>query len=199
MKNVKLLANKEHVKGGISMKPYSKIIALTRISIFLLSLQILIRERQQNRMGLFRSHLQPPVHLLNTKGVFRYSRGDASMSVEDWDTGEPIEIALDPSQSAQEQTEALYKKARKLRRTTDNVEPLLHQAALDLEHLQVNSSRLPTPANAIFQKFEGLEFRAESSHSIAQIYRKVLLQGGSKRFWPRPCLKFTANVKSRPT
>ena len=61
------------------------------------------------------------------------------MSVEDWDTGETTEIALDPSQSAQEQTEALYKKARKLRRTSDNVEPLLHQAALDLEHLQVKS------------------------------------------------------------
>ena len=77
-------------------------------------------------------------HLLQvTTCFFRYSRGDASLSVADWETGETVEIALDPSQSAQEQTDALYKKARKLRRTTENVEPLLHQAALEMEHLQV--------------------------------------------------------------
>lgn len=75
--------------------------------------------------------------ILHMKWISRYTRGDDRLSVEDWDTGEAVEIVLDPSLTAQEQTEGLYKKARKLRRTSDNVEPLLHQAALDLEHLQV--------------------------------------------------------------
>ena len=36
----------------------------------------------------------------------------ASVEVEDWDTGEPLRLALDPGKTAVENAEALYKQAR---------------------------------------------------------------------------------------
>lgn len=72
----------------------------------------------------------------------RYERGSDSLTVDDWEAGEEIVIALDPSTPALEQAEALFKKARKLRRTSENVEPLLQQGEEDLEYLQEVESQL---------------------------------------------------------
>lgn len=77
-------------------------------------------------------------HLLG----LRYERGSDSLTVDDWDMGEEIVITLDPSTPALEQAEALFKKARKLRRTSENVEPLLQQGEEDLEYLQEVESQL---------------------------------------------------------
>lgn len=62
--------------------------------------------------------------------------------MDDWEAGEEVEIALDPSTPALEQAEALFKKARKLRRTSENVEPLLQQGEEDLEYLQEVESQV---------------------------------------------------------
>ena len=72
----------------------------------------------------------------------RYERGSDSLVVDDWEVGEEIVMALDPSTPALEQAEALFKKARKLRRTSENVEPLLQQAEEDVEYLQEVESQL---------------------------------------------------------
>ena len=64
------------------------------------------------------------------------------MTVDDWDLGEEVVIALDPSTPALDQAEALFKKAKKLRRTSENVEPLLQQGEEDLDYLQEVESQL---------------------------------------------------------
>lgn len=64
---------------------------------------------------------------LELVNLCRYERGADSLAVIDWDTGEESRIPLDPSIQAKDQAEALYKRARKLRRTTGNVEPLLRE------------------------------------------------------------------------
>ncbi len=64
------------------------------------------------------------------------------MVVDDWDAGEEVVIALDPAVPALEQAESLFKKARKLRRTSENVEPLLQQGQEDMEYLEEVESQL---------------------------------------------------------
>lgn len=58
------------------------------------------------------------------------------MEAEDWDTGKPVVIALDPTQTPMEVAEALYKRASKLRRAVDAVEPLLTASQQELEYLE---------------------------------------------------------------
>ena len=77
-----------------------------------------------------------------TLAGLRYERGSDSLTVDDWESGEELVIALDPSTPALEQAEALFKKARKLRRTSENVEPLLQQGEEDMEYLQEVESQL---------------------------------------------------------
>lgn len=50
--------------------------------------------------------------------------------MHDWDTGKEDVIQLSASLPAADQAEALYKKARKLRRTSENVNPLLEQVLM---------------------------------------------------------------------
>jgi len=125
--------------------------------------------------------------------VYRIEPGAAVLQAEDWDTGEAISIALDPTKTAVEQAEGLYRsvhwgcigralrvgvfltgaalcsllsllgamliartaveaiaprpqttgrRARKLRRAVDAVEPLLTVAEADVEYLEQVSVRL---------------------------------------------------------
>lgn len=62
--------------------------------------------------------------------------------VDDWETGEETMIPLDPLTPALEQAEAFFKKARKLRRTAENVEPLLQDSREDVDYLQEVESQL---------------------------------------------------------
>ncbi|KXZ49159.1 hypothetical protein GPECTOR_23g86 [Gonium pectorale] len=62
--------------------------------------------------------------------------GSATATVEDWDTGEPTTLQLDPLQPPVATAEALYRKARKLRRAVDAVQPLLEAAAAEVEYLE---------------------------------------------------------------
>ncbi len=58
----------------------------------------------------------------------RVAAGATSIEVEDWDSGEAIKIALDPTKSCVEQAEALYKRARKQGHAADKLLPLLEAA-----------------------------------------------------------------------
>lgn len=68
--------------------------------------------------------------------VYRIPGGACSLEAEDWDTGAAVSIQLDPTKSAVEQAEALYRRARKLRRAVDAVTPLLEAAEREVEYLE---------------------------------------------------------------
>ena len=53
-----------------------------------------------------------------------------ALQVEDWDTGEVITVPLDPNKEANEAAEALYKAARKQRRTQGAIAPVMEARAL---------------------------------------------------------------------
>ena len=75
--------------------------------------------------------------------------GSTSATVEDWDTGEQITIALDATKTPIEVAEEFYKKARKQRRAVDQVAPLIEEAQQQLEYLQ--------DAECMLQQLEGSE------------------------------------------
>ena len=50
--------------------------------------------------------------------------------VEDWDTGEVVAVPLDPAKEPNEAAEALYKAARKQRRTEAAIAPVMEARAL---------------------------------------------------------------------
>jgi predicted ribosome quality control (RQC) complex YloA/Tae2 family protein len=58
------------------------------------------------------------------------------LEAEDWDTGKLVTLPLDPTKTPMEQAEALYKRARKLRRAVDAVQPLLEAAEQEAEYLE---------------------------------------------------------------
>ncbi|KAG2489798.1 hypothetical protein HYH03_011747 [Edaphochlamys debaryana] len=71
-----------------------------------------------------------------TANIYRIPPGAASVEVEDWDTGAPLTLTLDPTQSPVQAAEALYRKARKLRRAVDAVQPLLAEAEAEAAYLE---------------------------------------------------------------
>jgi predicted ribosome quality control (RQC) complex YloA/Tae2 family protein len=53
--------------------------------------------------------------------LHRVRRGDASIAVEDWDTGQTVMVDLDPAKPPPQSLERLYDQARRLDRTADRV------------------------------------------------------------------------------
>eukprot|EP00879_Flechtneria_rotunda_P017853 GHRR01018713.1.p1 GENE.GHRR01018713.1~~GHRR01018713.1.p1 ORF type:complete len:705 (+),score=256.20 GHRR01018713.1:640-2754(+) len=68
--------------------------------------------------------------------IYRIPEGASQLQAEDWDTGQPVTLQLDPPKSPMEQAEVLYRKARKLRRAVAAVKPLLAAAQQELEYLE---------------------------------------------------------------
>lgn len=58
------------------------------------------------------------------------------LEAEDWDTGKPVSIPLDPPTPPMDVAERLFKRARKLRRAVDAVQPLLEAALQELDYLE---------------------------------------------------------------
>ncbi|PNW73302.1 hypothetical protein CHLRE_14g627150v5 [Chlamydomonas reinhardtii] len=73
---------------------------------------------------------------LITANLYRIPAGASSVTVEDWDTGAPLTLPLDPLQPPVATAEGLYKKARKLRRAVDAVGPLLAAAEEEVAYLE---------------------------------------------------------------
>jgi predicted ribosome quality control (RQC) complex YloA/Tae2 family protein len=67
---------------------------------------------------------------------YAYKPGASQLEGQDFTTGEPVMIAVDPEKGPLGTAEALYKKTRKLRRTADAVEPLIAQNTDEIEYLQ---------------------------------------------------------------
>ncbi|GLC41662.1 hypothetical protein PLESTB_000691300 [Pleodorina starrii] len=73
---------------------------------------------------------------LITANLYRIPAGSATAVVEDWETGEPLTLELDASKPPVATAEALYRKARKLRRAIDVVQPLLDEARAEVAYLE---------------------------------------------------------------
>uniref|UniRef100_A0A383VBP0 NFACT RNA-binding domain-containing protein n=1 Tax=Tetradesmus obliquus TaxID=3088 RepID=A0A383VBP0_TETOB len=68
--------------------------------------------------------------------MYRLQPNASQLEAEDWDTGKPVFITLDPLKTPMEQAEGLFKRARKLRRAVDAVAPLLEAARQEAEYLE---------------------------------------------------------------
>lgn len=68
--------------------------------------------------------------------VVSYLPGSASMQVEDWETGKTVEIKLDPLKPAVECAQGFFKRAKKMRRAKDSVQPLLKELDQELEYMR---------------------------------------------------------------
>lgn len=66
----------------------------------------------------------------------RHGALPSQVEVEDWDTGEAVLLTLDPTKTPVERSALLYKKARKMRRAADAVQPLMEAVEADLGYLE---------------------------------------------------------------
>lgn len=62
--------------------------------------------------------------------------GLTSITLEDFDTGKPIKINLNPEKNAVSNAQALYKKHQKLKRARNAVEPLLQEVQTEINYLE---------------------------------------------------------------
>ncbi len=65
----------------------------------------------------------------------QWQPGMTQMTVEDFATGEPVAIAIDPDKTAIQQAQRLYKQHQKLKRAKDAVAPLLAAVRAELAYL----------------------------------------------------------------
>jgi hypothetical protein len=84
-------------------------------------------------------HMRRNIRLLCC--VPRIPAGASQLEAEDWDTGAAVTIPLDTNITPMEVAEGLYKRARKLRRAVDAVQPLLEAAQQELGYLESVSRR----------------------------------------------------------
>ncbi|GFR44448.1 hypothetical protein Agub_g5659, partial [Astrephomene gubernaculifera] len=73
---------------------------------------------------------------LITANLYRIPPGSPTAEVEDWETGQPLTLQLDPTKPPVATAEALYRKARKLKRAVDAVQPLLEEAQGEVSYLE---------------------------------------------------------------
>ncbi|PZV00664.1 MAG: hypothetical protein DCF32_17240, partial [Leptolyngbya sp.] len=66
----------------------------------------------------------------------QWQPGLTQLTVEDFDTGEPVTLAIDPDKTAIQQAQRLYKQHQKLKRAKDAVAPLLAEVQGELTYLE---------------------------------------------------------------
>ncbi|MBD2114499.1 MULTISPECIES: Rqc2 family fibronectin-binding protein [Cyanophyceae] len=66
----------------------------------------------------------------------QWQPGLTQLTVEDFDTGEPVTLAIDPDKTAIQQAQRLYKQHQKLKRAKDAVAPLLAEVQAELAYLE---------------------------------------------------------------
>ena len=81
-------------------------------------------EQYRGQADLLMAHLQ------------NWEPGMKSISLPDFETGNPIAIPLDPEKNAVQNAQALYKQHQKLKRARNAVEPLLADVKAEIEYLE---------------------------------------------------------------
>ncbi|MCG8588051.1 MAG: NFACT RNA binding domain-containing protein, partial [Proteobacteria bacterium] len=124
--------------------------------------------------------------------------GAASVTVTDWDTGEPVEVPLDPALSAVQNLNALFKKSQKLIRRLakagGQVDAVAAQAA-DLEALEAEFAALAPGDAAALEAFAAREpvaawlrprpGAAPPSSAPAEARVPARFRDLPRRLWPR--------------
>ncbi|HIK40895.1 NFACT family protein, partial [Thermoleptolyngbya sp. M55_K2018_002] len=68
--------------------------------------------------------------------LHEWQPGLKSIELADFETGEPVNIALDPEKNAVQNAQALYKRHQKLRRSRQALEPLLAEVQAEITYLE---------------------------------------------------------------
>ena len=68
--------------------------------------------------------------------LHQWQPGMKAIALSDFETGQPVTLALDPEKNAVQNAQALYKRHQKLKRARAAVEPLLQQVRLEQEYLE---------------------------------------------------------------
>ncbi|MGD1909204.1 MAG: NFACT family protein [Leptolyngbyaceae cyanobacterium] len=72
----------------------------------------------------------------------QWQPGLETMTVDDFETGEPVTLALDPDKTAIQTAQQLYKRHQKLKRSRDAIAPLLAEVQQEIAYLeQVDAAR----------------------------------------------------------
>ncbi|MGB3309033.1 MAG: NFACT RNA binding domain-containing protein [Nodosilinea sp.] len=67
---------------------------------------------------------------------YQWQPGLTQLAVDDFETGEPINLAIDPDKTAIQQAQRHYKQHQKLKRAKDAVVPLLREVQAELAYLE---------------------------------------------------------------
>jgi predicted ribosome quality control (RQC) complex YloA/Tae2 family protein len=99
---------------------------------------------------------------------YQWQPGMQAMILEDFETGEPVAIPLDPEKNAVQNAQTLYKKHQKLKRARDAVEPLIAEVRAEIAYLeQVEAALTQIPQ---YEKGADLD-------AIADIRDELIQQG----------------------
>ncbi|WOD38067.1 NFACT family protein [Nodosilinea sp. E11] len=97
---------------------------------------------------------------------YQWQPGLTQMTVEDFATGDPVAIAIDPDKTAIQQAQRYYKQHQKLKRAKDAVAPLLAEVQAELTYLeQVEAALTQTPT---YEEPADLEALVDIRHELIQ-------------------------------
>lgn len=92
--------------------------------------------------------------------------GMTTIALPDFDTGTPIQIALDPTKNAVQNAQTLYKRHQKLKRTRGAIEPLLAEVTAEMHYLEQIEAALRDLAT--YQTPDDLEALKEIQDELIQ-------------------------------
>lgn len=109
-------------------------------------------QRNQRLLGHLEDDLQRaeegPLHRkradLLAANLHRVQRGASTAVFEDWETGQPVQIDLDPSRPASDTLEQLYRRASRMERVADRVLERMDAVEAELVALREGLQELPT-------------------------------------------------------
>ncbi|HEY9763882.1 MAG TPA: NFACT RNA binding domain-containing protein [Trichocoleus sp.] len=99
---------------------------------------------------------------------YQWEPGMQSMTLADFETGEPVTISLEPEKNAVQNAQALYKKHQKLKRARDAVAPLIAEVHSEIAYLEQVEAALSQLA----------QYESEADlDAIAEIRDELIQQG----------------------
>lgn len=102
--------------------------------------------------------------------LHQWQPGMKSITLNDFETGEPIKIKLNPEKNAVQNAQALYKNSQKLKRAKGAVVPLLAEVDAEINYL----SQVQTSLNQLQSENMG---SAEDLQALAEIREELIQQG----------------------
>ena len=102
--------------------------------------------------------------------LHQWQPGMKSITLDDFETGKPIEIKLNPEKNAVQNAQALYKNSQKLKRAKDAVVPLLAEVDAEINYL----SQVQTSLNQLQSENMG---SAEDLQALEEIREELIQQG----------------------